>query len=506
MGSRLLEQRIAGQFVPFAAVGFFGLATIVLPPAPENGALVVAAIVLTVEIVLMGLLVPWSRLPRWTYVIPPLTYLLVVGLLTEAQGGPESGYAPLAALPVLWIALTLGRREVALGVAGVLALFILPVWVGGSEYSAAEWRRGFLWCIVALLIGFSTESLVRRTRTQAREAEARSVELAESERTLSTILRVIREADTSADGRTVVCDAALEVAQAGLATIVEPGEHPWLEVTAWAGFHEPPARISLSEAPSGSALVLTTGRRLFVPDVRENPHLAPRMAATAPWLVSALYEPIVRQGRTVGVLAVGWSERIESMDQRRAQAVRVLAAQAAVAIERADLLAQLNRLSLTDVLTGLPNRRAWEQELPKALARARRTETPLSAVMIDVDFFKRFNDTHGHLAGDAVLRDAATAWSRTLRTDDVLARYGGDEFAALLPDCDLDAAHTVAERLRLATPRGHTCSIGIACWDGHETGTELVERSDAALYKAKTSGRDIVEVTRVLAERTSRAS
>jgi diguanylate cyclase (GGDEF)-like protein len=156
--------------------------------------------------------------------------------------------------------------------------------------------------------------------------------------------------------------------------------------------------------------------------------------------------------------------------------------------------AQLRDLSRIDELTGLPNRRAWSLELPVALERARRDGRPLSVAMIDLDHFKRFNDTYGHPAGDALLRGAAHGWREKLRVVDVIARYGGEEFVVLLPDADGPEATTVLERLREATPSGQTFSAGVATWDELQTGSELIACADAALYVAKTGGRNCTVV------------
>jgi diguanylate cyclase (GGDEF)-like protein len=151
---------------------------------------------------------------------------------------------------------------------------------------------------------------------------------------------------------------------------------------------------------------------------------------------------------------------------------------------------QLLDLARVDELTGLPNRRAWSVELPAAIERARRDGVPLSVAMIDLDFFKRFNDEYGHPAGDRLLRGAAAAWREQLRAVDQLARYGGEEFIVLLPAADSDLGEAVLERLRAATPAGQTFSAGLATWDGAETSDELIARADRALYAAKNAGRD----------------
>ncbi|HVC24344.1 MAG TPA: sensor domain-containing diguanylate cyclase [Acidimicrobiales bacterium] len=164
--------------------------------------------------------------------------------------------------------------------------------------------------------------------------------------------------------------------------------------------------------------------------------------------------------------------------------------------ERLELLGRVEAMARTDALTGLPNRRSWDEEVGHAIARARRHGSPLALAMLDLDHFKSFNDTFGHAAGDALLANAASAWHRILRTTDFLARYGGEEFALLLPGCARDESITLLERLRASTPQDQTCSVGIAYWDPSEPAETLVARADAALYEAKGRGRDRVVASR----------
>jgi diguanylate cyclase (GGDEF)-like protein len=153
------------------------------------------------------------------------------------------------------------------------------------------------------------------------------------------------------------------------------------------------------------------------------------------------------------------------------------------------LYREVGRLARTDGLTGVANRRAWDDELPRELARSARSGRRLCVVLLDLDHFKAYNDRHGHQAGDRLLKAATAAWQGRLRKTDLLARYGGEEFAVLLPDCGLDNAMQIAERLRTAQPEV-TCSLGVADWDGREDATELVARADRALYAAKAAGRN----------------
>jgi diguanylate cyclase (GGDEF)-like protein len=162
------------------------------------------------------------------------------------------------------------------------------------------------------------------------------------------------------------------------------------------------------------------------------------------------------------------------------------------------LYREVGRLARSDSLTGVANRRAWDEELARALARAARSGQTLCLALLDLDNFKAYNDQHGHPAGDRLLKAAAAAWQAKLRKSDLLARYGGEEFAVLLPDCGLDNAMEIAERLRTAQPEG-TCSIGLADWDGREDATELVARADRALYAAKAGGRNRCRADRAAA-------
>jgi diguanylate cyclase (GGDEF)-like protein len=151
------------------------------------------------------------------------------------------------------------------------------------------------------------------------------------------------------------------------------------------------------------------------------------------------------------------------------------------------LSAEVRALGLRDPLTGLGNRRAWEEALPRQLALASRNGKPLCVALLDVDGFKGLNDRDGHLAGDRVLSEAASAWSHEIRASDLLARYGGDEFALLLPDCTIDRAMEIVGRLELVC-EGVSFSTGVARWDGLEDAESLLHRADKALYLAKRQG------------------
>ena len=158
--------------------------------------------------------------------------------------------------------------------------------------------------------------------------------------------------------------------------------------------------------------------------------------------------------------------------------------------DRDQMVARLGRLALIDELTGLFNRRGWEENLPREMARASRERRPLYVALLDLDHFKEVNDTLGHQAGDKLLQDTAGFWSAQLRAHDLLARYGGEEFALQFIAWPAEAAVRLVDRLRESVPGPNTCSAGLAQWDGQESAHELFARADLALLEAKHSGRD----------------
>lgn len=155
---------------------------------------------------------------------------------------------------------------------------------------------------------------------------------------------------------------------------------------------------------------------------------------------------------------------------------------------------QLAALARRDGLTGIANRLTWEHELSRACAIAREAQTDLTVAILDFDHFKAYNDEHGHLAGDQVLKATAATWAATLPEQGFVARFGGEEFAVLLPGLAGADAVRVLDRLRTAVTHGQTCSIGTATWQAPESPASLVARADQALYHAKREGRNRISV------------
>jgi diguanylate cyclase (GGDEF)-like protein len=243
----------------------------------------------------------------------------------------------------------------------------------------------------------------------------------------------------------------------------------------------------------------------IIADLHDDPRLASWGVTVAPELLqfrSAVALPLRGADRLFGAL-VTLSRDVATFQPDELAFLETLAHQTATALENSRLYEEVETLSLTDVTTALFNRRAFDIRLLEELDRAKRYTTPLAVLMIDVDHFKRYNDEHGHLAGDHVLRRVGEVVRQSLRQSDVAFRFGGEEFAVIMPHATRDGALALAHRLvremeaaafphEETQPGGSlTVSVGVATFpDQGQSGRELVEKADAALYRAKESGKN----------------
>jgi diguanylate cyclase (GGDEF)-like protein len=210
--------------------------------------------------------------------------------------------------------------------------------------------------------------------------------------------------------------------------------------------------------------------------------------------------PVIYHDRSMGVLMVTSDDPQRMWQESEVMLLRTVADQVAVAVNHARLFEQMQHQALTDALTGCFNRRFFEIQLERDLHLATRMRQPVSLILLDIDHFKRVNDTHGHDAGDAALRILANALREELRGVDTAARYGGEEFAIILPQAGPEGALVVAERLRSRIERTEvpgvgciTASLGVATFPLDASSRELlVTSADRALFLAKRSGRNKV--------------
>ena len=210
--------------------------------------------------------------------------------------------------------------------------------------------------------------------------------------------------------------------------------------------------------------------------------------------------PLVFHERLMGALQVTSADSTRVWQQNEILLLRTVADQVAVAVNHAGLFAQIQQQALTDALTGCHNRRSFEMQLDKDLLMAKRSHQPLSLIMLDLDRFKHLNDSAGHDAGDDALRQLADCFRQELRGVDSASRFGGDEFALILPQAYADGALIVAERVRMRIEQiiisgfgNLTASIGIATFPMHAASrADLFRAADDALYTAKRQGRNRV--------------
>jgi diguanylate cyclase (GGDEF)-like protein len=218
---------------------------------------------------------------------------------------------------------------------------------------------------------------------------------------------------------------------------------------------------------------------------------------------SALVVPIAVQGNAVGAFAV-YSGKRERFSTQDAVLLATIGNQVGVAVENARLYERTLELAQVDGLTGLANRRHLMERIGQEIARAERYHTSLSVIILDLDTFKSFNDTYGHVKGDELLKAFSAMVKKAVRSTDIAGRYGGEEFCVVLPNTSVKGAVVIAERIRTGmetvqvsvgddrSPAGRTVSIGVAEFSPGETVEKILSTADAALYRAKEGGRNRV--------------
>ncbi|MEA2322914.1 MAG: hypothetical protein QOD81_2764 [Solirubrobacteraceae bacterium] len=418
-------------------------------------------------------------------------------MIVHASGGQvEAHFHVFLVLTVLalyedWLPFGIAVGFVALHDLGAAVLFPGAVHdVPGHALAPALAHAGFVLAIaLANLVTWRVNEDMRQEAAAARRAVEAQYEVS----------RALSGAVTLEDAAPRLLAAIARGLGADMGVIWRPAG-PDLSVhpaTIWAAdpaHADAMARFVTEPIQSGQGLAgraWATGEPAWSGDVVALIDEARRPAVVATGQRSGVAVPIRTGDEILGVLTFTSTNVLEA-DAAVTDLLGSVCSQLAVFMDRlrrSDDLRLMEDQALCDPLTGLANRRAWDRALARERDAHRGIDGRLSVAVIDLDHFKLFNDAHGHLAGDQLLRGAAAAWSDCIRERDVLARLGGDEFALLCPGTPAGDAALVADRLRDALPHQQRCSVGVATWDGAEPGDALVERADRALYAAKRRGR-----------------
>jgi len=463
----------------YLAGATIGLVSLLLPQTRASN---LAGLYSNVGLAYVGaalLLLGTSRIRPWMLHVALVAGALLITRAVLLSHDPVSFYA----VWYIWIGLYAfsfcSRTVAAAHVALVAALYGATLAHSDPTEPIGRWLTTVATLIVA---GTLIDILVRRARREAAASAASAASMAK----ITELAHELAALSESQPARIALCVGAVRVAGADRAALWEPSpDSDGLSVSAEAGVDG--ALLSRAELDDDR---LARDEALSGPPTPVATSYATATLTTDSERGFSVWCPVLRDQQAVAVLELVWPEHTATGDPARVALANLLAVEAAVTLERTALLEELERVARTDELTGLPNRRAWQEQLMRELARAERTGESLAVAMLDLDHFKRYNDTYGHQTGDELLKQVAGAWHSELRVSDLLARYGGEEFGLALPSRDAGDALAVVERLRAAMPDGQSCSAGIAIWDRSERPDELLDRADHALYRAKRTGRD----------------
>jgi diguanylate cyclase (GGDEF)-like protein len=487
-GTPFERELLAARVLPFAVVAVLAAASIALPPGPSSVPEAVAAITLLIAVG-ASFFLPWERIPAPLAVSMPLAYVGSALVLILSEGTTVTGVGIILLIPVVWTALYHKPWESAVVVAATGVAQIVTSFIPVTLIAAVTIRKVALWVLLSALISIATHALRAHAKRNAETREARfrhtkALVLATEELTTTLEPEEVLTKATALAAEMVSSPPETHGRRAQYIRVDEEG------VVHYVAEHdETGGRVgttfALEEHPNLERAVRT--RSAFAnridpsslgPIVRD---LVIRLGVT-----DGVYVPVVIAGKLDGVLTV--SLRGTAVPAELVEQCKALGHIVELALSNARAHEVLRDQAVTDILTGLRNRRGFEY-----LVANRPGRSGFAILVLDVDGLKRVNDEKGHAAGDALLVQVGAIVSGVLRRGDVLARIGGDEFAAFLFDATEKGARLVAERilasLRAADDSGVlSVSIGVAVGSPDDDAVKICRDADEAMYRAKRSG------------------
>jgi diguanylate cyclase (GGDEF)-like protein len=418
----------------------------------------------------------------------------VLGNVAVFHWMPEYPIAfPLFALTA-WVALRFDTGLTVLRTAAVSVVAVVYTLQGEGPFAAVDdvlVRAGIVQAYVALGAALGLALALNRDERLVLVVRLRdAVDYSEERhRQVEVMARASRTVLLAEDPRAAICAAVREAVGADGAYLLEPDGEGHLVSTAVDGLDLPPLRFSTDPSASLTARVFEEGAPYFASHVADEEGVSSDLVEHL-GVASAAWQPaVLGEDKVVALIGILWRQPVDVFCATTRGVLQVLGNEAARAIERGNHLAELARAADRDQLTGLANRRRWDEMSTIEVARAQRSRLPLTLLLLDLDHFKAYNDTFGHAAGDVLLHDFAAAATECLRDGDLIARWGGEEFVVALPDCTDEEARPVAERIIAAVPFGQSATVGLAQWCRGETAQDTLARADAALYAGKDAGR-----------------
>ncbi|MFN4227190.1 MAG: diguanylate cyclase [Candidatus Ratteibacteria bacterium] len=283
-------------------------------------------------------------------------------------------------------------------------------------------------------------------------------------------------------------------------------ENQKVRVISESGFEKNLGNIEFTIDTPAIKYILTTKKSIITGDIKNTPEVSSCVPSGCS-MSSLICVPIIIQDEVKGIIHVD-SIKLNAFSKEDVKFINLLANEISIIIERTELFSKVKEISIKDGLTGCFNRRKFDEDILVEFAKAKRYGRVFSILMIDIDYFKKYNDFYGHQKGDFVLKKMFELWKTNLRSSDFIYRYGGEEFVILLPETDKKSAYFVAEKLRQIVENTEfegekesqpskkiTISIGVADSSDAENVENLIKSADKALYNAKKSGRNNVFVS-----------